>query len=387
MGGRTETAARVAKRLMPGALLALVASGCVPDLSPWRIEGTGRADGSAPPAGQCDPPVTCPGACALPWLLASVEDLDGECGGRVWRWSLTGEDSDFCACSALDAGGQLPDLPFAVGVAPPSTVVIAAESASIVAIDGRNDTVLWESPNYPWQPADVFAIEDLTGRAMIAVAGRMRGGRDIRQIDFFDAAIGGEPISRQTNASEGGLPLGLGVSSVTQSPFDRRWLRAVKSGTYAAADVDPWNDVRFEDPLHTVDRESFYLDSIHASYDGVFHRTVWTGERTDLPDRPSGVYRIARSDDPGDNRVPLSESCDRFLDGRDYDVTCEYLHAVADPVLNTGSIALCQHASGERRIVRLGLIGDCVTVVEQSDVYEGGRISRLALAQDSFWAP
>ena len=356
-------------------------SGCLPDLGGWTVARAG-ADGSIPPPppGSCAPPVTC-GECALPWLLASVEDLGDECGGQVWRWSLTGRDGEFCACSPLDAEGTIPRLPFAVGFVPPETVVVAAENDRVMAINGNTDTRIWEH-SYGLQPVDIFAIEDMTGRLMVGVAGRNRTG-DINAIEFYDAAIGGDPIVRRPN---GDLPIGLGITSVSMSPFDRRWFRALKSnGGYAAADVDPWTNVAYTDPPHTLSRDGFFLHSLHASFDGTFHRTVWTGERSDLDERPSGIYRFARSADMGDNRVPLRERCQEFPDGLDYDVTCEYLHAVADPQLNTSSIAVCQHGPGERRIVRVHSHGGCYTIVEQSAVYADARISRLGLAQTTFW--
>lgn len=364
--------------------LASLMAGCPPDLDGWTVSGTvPGTDGSVPPppGARCAPEVTC-GSCPLPWLLASVEDLGGECGGQVWRWSLAGRDDEYCACTPLDAGGRMPQYPFAVGFVPPQTVVVAAESDRVVAIDALTDSVQWER-SYEWQPADVFAIEDDAGRSMVGVAGRMRGGSAIRAITFYDAAGAGDPIERFVN---GDLPLGLSVSSVSQSSFDRRWFRALdEMGSYAAADVNPWTNERYMDPYHTTGRDGFYLHTIHSSYDGTWHRTVWTGERSDLDPRTYGVYRIARSDDVGDNRVPLSERCEENLDGSDYDVDCVYLHAVADPRLNTSSIAICQHSGSERRIVRLHLTGGCVTMAEQSAIHAGLRISKLGLAQTTFW--
>ncbi|MBX3271833.1 MAG: hypothetical protein KF729_16315 [Sandaracinaceae bacterium] len=372
------------------AALALALGGCPPDLSGWRVEGEAPAhdgstpppprDGSLPPSVPCAPEVTC-ASCPMPWLLASVEDLGGRCGGQVWRWSIQGQDDVFCACEPLTAGGRMPRLPFSVGFVPPDTVVVAAEDDRVVAIDAARDAVRWERP-YTWQPVDVFAIEDPTGQPMAGVAGRTRGG-SIRAITFFDLAGAGAPIERTVN---GDLPLGLNVASVTQSPFSRRWFRALDSmGSYAAADVDPWTNERFMDPPHTAGREGFYLRTLHASFDGTFHRTVWTGERSDLDPRVREVYRLARADDAGDQRVPLGERCTESADRRDYDVLCEYLHAVADPALNTSSFALCGHSGAERRIVRLSLTGICRTIVEQAAVQEGLRISRLGLAQPTFW--
>lgn len=337
-----------------------------------------------PPPGSCAPTPTCTGGCPLPWLLASIEDLGDECGGQVWRWSLPGADGDFCACGALDADGAMPRLPFAVGFVPPSTVIVAAERDRVLAIDASTDTLIWDEPYEP-QPVDIFAIYDLSGRPMVGVAGKTRGGGQIRNVDFYDAAVGGTPIRRTTN---GDLPLGLSVAGITQSPFDRTWMRTLwNDGRFAAVDVDPWNDLRFDTPPHTLGRDGYYLDSVHSSWDGTFYRTVWTGVRSDLPDRPSGIYRIARADDAGDNRLPLSDGCDELPDGSDWDVDCDWIHAVADPALNTSSIGLCEHAPGERRIVRVRSVGPCRVFVEQSTIYSDARISGLALAQTTFWAP
>lgn len=361
----------------------LLASGCLPDLDGWEV-GRAGPDGSIappPPGTRCAPPVTCGGTCALPWLLASVEDLGPEasCGGQVWRWSLTGSDGDFCTCEPLDAGGRLPRLPFAIGFVPPQTVVVAAEDDRVVAIDGGSDRVLWEA-NSTLQPADVFAIDDNAGNPMVGVSVRNRGG-DIRRIDFYDAARGGPAISRGVN---GDLPLGLGISSVTQSPFDRRWLRALKPNSHAAFDVDPWMNVAYTEPPHTVSRDGFFLHTIHAMYDGTWHRTVWTGERSDLEERPSGVYRLAVVDDGGDNRVPLRDECDNGPDRLPYETTCEFLDATADPPLNTSSIAICRDAAGERRIVRVHF-GTCWPVVQQEQVHADLRISGIAVGAQTFW--
>ncbi len=356
----------------------VVASGCIPDLSGWTIGRTGPDGAIVPPEGACAPPVTC-GDCPLPWLLASVEDLGDGCGGQVWRWSLAGPDEGFCACTPLTASGAMPRLPFSVGFVPPQTVVIAAQSQSVLAIDGTTDTVLWSEP-YPGRPVDIFAIEDLSGRPMVGVAGSDRGG-DIRSVAFYDAAVGGAPIERSLN---GDLPVGLGIAGITQSPLDRRWFRSLKSNGWAASDVNPWTSERFGMPNHTEGRDGFFLHTIHASYDGAMHRTLWTGERSDLPDRPSGVFQLARAEDTGGNRVPTRDSCQTYPDGLAYDVTCDYLHAVADPLSFSSSFAICEHGT-QRRIVRLQSAGDCYTIVEQSEVYPNARISRLAIAQASLW--
>lgn len=318
----------------------------------------------------------------MPWLLASVEDLGDSCGGQVWRWSLTGTEGDFCACSALTGRGTIPRLPFSVGFVPPATVVVAAQSR-VVAIDAGDDRVVWEA-SYDLQPVDIFALEDTSARPMIAVAGATRFGGEIREVRLYDAAAGGSPIVRTLNTMD--LPLGLSVAGMSQSPFNRQWFRVLRSDMYPAADIDPWANIR-QSPFHTVPRDGFWLKTLHSSYDGTWHRTVWTGERTDVPESPSQVFTLAISDDTGSNTVPLGDTCDTGPDGSAYGVTCEYLHAVADPRLNTAAIALCQYGPSQRRIVRMSGIQRCWDVVEQTDGFADARISRIGLAQTTFWAP
>ena len=389
-GGFIQTPASVGRRVVRATTICALAAGalvicsaCIPDLGGWAVSETGsdgavpRRDGSITPPPSCAPEVTC-AECPMPWLLASVEDLDGRCGGQIWRWALTGQDDSWCACEPIGAG-QLPSQPVAVGFVPPDTVVAGSEG-TVLAIRASDDAALWSEPSDRW-PIDIFPIENPAGDQLVGVATANNPGSDVSTVLFYDAARGGTPTSRRAN---GDLPIGLGVPSMSMSPFNRTWFRALKSSDWAAADVDPWANVRFSSPLHTVGRSGFFLHTIHASYDGAAHRTVFTGERTDLAERPSRVYQITRIEDPGDNRVPLGSSCTSFPDGGDYDVVCDYVHAVADPQEASSTFAICGHGS-ERRIVRLSSFGGCHTIVEQSEVYSGARISRLSLAQTSFW--
>lgn len=338
-----------------------------------------RADGGPP--GPCDIGVTC-ASCPLPWLLASVEDLPGgqECGGQVLRWSLSGRE-EICACAPLLAEGTMPRLPFAVGFSPPNRVVVASEDDRVVAIDGTTDRVLWDEP-FGGQPVDIFPIEDLGGTAKVAVASRTRGISEIRNVYFFDAATGGTPLVEQTN---GDLPVGLGVLSMTASPLNPTHFRALKTGSYAAADVDPWNDVLFASPPHTADRAGFFLKTLSSFYYDGKYRVAWSGTRTDLDPDLHQVFNYRSTVPRTDNRVPLGEDCEKGEDLLDYDVTCEFLHVVPHPFWDTDQLALCAYG-GARRVVRIRTIDQvCVDILDQSELFDSARVSKLAIALESYW--
>ena len=299
--------------------LPLLLIGCLPGLDRYSVgddggvrRDTGRRDAAGvdggPPPG-CGPAPTCASGCPQPWLLAAVEDLPGgdSCGGMVMRWSLTDRENA-CVCTPLVGDAMFPEQPLGLGFVPPSTVVVASEGGTAIAIDGQSDSELWRSP-VVGQPRDVFALEDPGGTMLAAVAMGDRGVEEIRRVHLINASTGIEQAVRRTN---GDLPVGLGVYSMTYSPVDRTWLRALKvNGGYAAADVDPWNDMVIDDPPHTTDRESFFLETISAFYYDETYRTTWTGRRTDGVEVPSAVFDYRSSTLRVDNRVPLGERCNR----------------------------------------------------------------------------
>ncbi len=385
------------------ALSLLVLAGCLPDTSSFRMGVTDGAvedggpitdaaavDGPAADAGtdfgtpepdDCLPEPTCAAGCPMPWLLAAIEDLPGgrSCGGRILRLSVA--ESDACLCHGYDAGGTLPDLPFAVGFVPPKTIVTASEDGSILAIDADTDRRIWEEPSSD-QPGDLFVVNGTDGKPLVAHATRPRGSSAIREVRFYDAATGGDPIVRMTS---GDLPVGLGVLSMTHSTFDPQTFRVVDPNNYAAADVNPWTDTRIE-PAYTASRSGHFVQDIYAAYVDGRHRTVWTGTRSDLPDSPPRVWQVNDATGATDLRLGLGNFCDQLDDGADYDESCSYLHAVPDPTVFNQSIVLCDFVGG-RRITRLRATDRCLDLFDQSELFDSARIARLALALPTYWAP
>lgn len=380
------------------AILALLSlAGCPPSLDRFQVgDGDGGVPGdSAPgdssvptdaapdggPVPGCGLPATCTAGCPLPWLLASVEDLPGndDCGGQVVRMSIADRET-FCVCTTLRAGGTMPQLPFSVGFVPPSTVVVASEDDRTVAIDGMTDRVLWDE-SFGGQPVDIFPIETPSGELQAVVASRRRGG-DIRSLYFYDAATGGVADVRSSTE----LGIGLSSPSMTLSPRDRHFLRALKvNGGYAAADVDPWGMFVFNSPPHTAERSGFFLGSISSFYWNGAYRVAWTGRRTDLSPVVSQVYNYRSTTAVDDNRVPLGSVCREGVDRLDFGVECDFIHAVPHPFHDTDIFALCDYTGG-RMIVRIQTIDSvCEIMAEQRDVFDSARFSRLGLALDDYW--
>ncbi len=318
----------------------------------------------------------------MPWLLAAVEDLPGgrSCGGRILRLSVAETDAA-CICPGYDGGGTVPLQPFAVGFVPPKTIVTASEDGSVLAIDADTDRVIWEEPSVD-QPGDIFTIRDTDDSPLVVLASRRRGSFALRELRFYDAATGGDPIVRAFN---GDLPLGLGVPSVTQSTIDPQTFRAVDPNNYAAVDVNPWTDTLVE-PAYTASRAGYYVQDGYAAYVDGRHRTVWTGTRSDLPGSPSRVWEVSMADGSGDQRLGSGDECTLYDDGLDYDVSCDFLHAVPDPTVFNQKLVLCDYVDG-RRIARMRVGSRCLDILEQDDIFDSARIARLALALPTYWAP
>jgi len=392
-------------------ILLLVLAGCLPETSDFRVGDDGDGDGSVrdgavsdaaptdaapidgapvdggvdfgPPApDDCLPEPTCTDGCPMPWLLAAVEDLPGgrSCGGRILRLSVAETDAA-CICPGYDGGGAVPGQPFAVGFVPPKTIITASEDGSVLAIDADTDRVIWEEPVVD-QPGDIFTLQDTDGTPLVALASRRRGDFALREVRFYDAATGGDPIVRSVS---GDLPLGLGVPSMTQSTIDPQTFRAVDPNNFAAVDVNPWTDTRIE-PAYTASRTGHYVQDGYAAYVDGRHRTLWTGTRSDVPDSPSRVWDVSVADGAPDQRLGLGSHCAQYDDGADYDVECDYLHAVPDPTVYNQKLVLCDYVDG-RRITRMRMADRCLDILEQEDIFDSARIARLALALPTYWAP
>ncbi|MGE0791283.1 MAG: hypothetical protein AB7S26_36755 [Sandaracinaceae bacterium] len=364
---------------------ALLVVGCYPDFDRFRVIPEGqdagdlRRDAGPPVAGNCAPQVTCGDGCPMPWLLAGVEGLEGSaCPGMVWRFSLTANDA-WCACEPLDASGGIPRVLSTVGFSPPSTVVVAGADDRVVAVDATTDRVTWDASYFGLRPVDVFAMRSPGGTPLVAVASSNPGLDHIAQVALYDASSGGAPRVEYLNQM--GLPLGLAVTSMTQSSLDATWLRAVRSDMYAARDVDP-NTEMVITPDYVLARPEYPLDSIHSFYDGSLYRTLWTGRDTSGASR---IFRIFNADPVSSNTVPLPEECEELPGGGAYDVTCEYIHAVGDPTYNTNAFALCEYDGFARRIVRRRLLGECETLADSALINPNLRISRLSIALPTLW--
>ncbi|MEZ4252324.1 MAG: hypothetical protein R3B99_29270 [Polyangiales bacterium] len=381
------------------SLLLLLLAACPADLSRYSLEHDGstptpRPDGgplpdagplpdgatrdAGNPTDDCSPAPTCTDGCPMPWLLASVEDLqDGDaCGGRILRWSLG--DREECLCPSLTGGGVL-DLPFAVGFLPPSTVVAVDQDGSVYGIDGNTDREVWNdvSSSSDRLVTDVFPIADPSGAPHVAVAYNRRGISSINEVVVYDAT-GNERTTWLGSTLAGGS----GLASITVSSYDPRRYRAVKpNGGFAAAEIDPWTNTVLGMPYHTLARDGFYLLTISALYWDGNHRTVWTGRRTDLSPERSQVYTMRSTTPTEDNRVPLGDSCTKNEELLAYDATCNFVHAVPDPLDDFHSFAICETAPGERRVVRLyHFDGQCRDLAQDTRLFPRARFSKLAIA-------
>lgn len=382
-------------------LLLLFCFACPADLSRFAIEGEDpdadsgpRPDGGPLPDGaprpdggsgdDCDPAPTCAAGCPLPWLLASVEDLDPSdaCGGRVLRWSLG--DREECVCSSLGAG--VLELPFAVGFVPPNSVVAVDQDGTVSAIDGDTDRLQWTVPSATTDRlvADVFPLADPSGVIHTAVAFNARGTQNVNELVAYDAT-GSERMRWAPGATT--LPGGSGMSSITLSSHADRRMRALKpNGGFAAAEIDPWTGNVISTPYHTLSREGFFLGTISALYWGGTHRTVWTGRRTDLSPQVSEIYTLRSTVPRDDNRVPLGDECNEDELGLAYDAVCDFVHAVPDPLDDFHTFAICEIAPGERRVVRLyHFDGQCSDLAQDSRLFPRARFSKLAIALPSYW--
>lgn len=388
-------------------LLLALCLACPADLSRFAIEGETDAsvpradaagldanlpdanlpDGARVDAGSgdgCDPAPTCPSGCPLPWLLASVEDLQpgDACGGRVVRWSL-GDETE-CLCPSLGAGVLA--LPFAVGFVPPRSVVAVDQDGTVTAIDGDTDRVQWMAPSTGTDRlvADVFPLADPAGVVHAAVATTRRGIESVDELVVYDAA---GDVRMRWGPGGTALPGGSGLASITVSSHADRRVRALKpNGGFAAAEIDPWTGTLISTPYHTLSREGFFLGTISALYANGTHRTVWTGRRTDLSPQISEVYTLRSTTPTEDNRVPLGDECTEGPDGLAYDAVCDFVHAVPDPLDDFHTFAICEIAPGERRVVRLYHFGGrCRDLAQDTRLFPRARFSKLAIALPRYW--
>ncbi len=345
----------------------------------------GARDAGPEPVDPCLPEPTCASGCEMPWLLAAVEDLPGapNCGGRIARWSLATDDEP-CLCTGYDAAGQLSTNPLAVGFVPPSTIVAVGNGGDVVAIDAATDRPLWTVP-FEGLPSDVFALEDLEGNPTVGI-GVLSGTDMVNTVWLIDARAEADhtPIVRRVGDD---LGLGLSVVSITQSSTDRRRLRALDQADEAALDLNPWTGA-YGDPPYVLGRDGRFLSTVQSSFVGGFHRTVWSGIRTDQADRPSYVWSLYRgpADATGGHAFPVGARCLTTDEGADYGMPCTFLDAVPDPHTFNGVIALCERA-GSRRITRVRVTDQCLDYAEQSDLFGTARIARIALAVPTHWNP
>ena len=401
-----------------GLALALV-WGCLPDVDRYRIgagdsgsplhdaDTANRSDGafsdaraptdgatidpndSGPIADTCSPPVTCAGDCGKPWLLAAVEDIETRpggqrCGGRIWRWSLQ-PSGQLCACAGLSGSGVMDPLLTAVSFVPPSTVATTARSGQVLATDGDTDVVRWSQRltlDTHALPEDLVAVDSLDGarNVLVAISSPSTTDRIFEYSQFRIADGVGSSAHRPDND--------LNPISMTQDPGNRRQIRLAHSGGRPrVVDFDLWNDMSA--PAFLFEAESLQLfETVYAMHDGTYFRTVVTGRHNG-----SRIFHVAQLDDSNDIPLPTGEYCARRAsDGSNYDIDCDFLHAVPDPHSSDALFAICRNPDmvgdnlRERRIVRLDGL-ECTDVVSQSSVGLAQRIVKLAIAAESLWSP
>lgn len=362
-------------------VLALLSGACPPDLDRFRIEGEGGdgdGDGDADGGegeGEGEPTG---GPCPVPHLLVSVEDVRGG-PGRVLRFALR-DELPLERCGDLTARGQMLGQPFTLAWIDEHRVAVASTNG-VQLVDPEDDSLTWNAPHDALWPNDAFRIETPEGVRRLAIAYSNWGGvsGEIRSVRLYDDAGG---VLREMFGNGGELPIGLGVASMTQSPVHPDWMLAVKPGSYAAGEIDPWTPAAHTDPAWVMDREGTVLESIFglaappsldAPPEEVQNRIAWVGR----DEAGSHVHYVLGGDGTPGVGVSLPLDCE----GR----ACTFVHAVPDPSMNTRLLALCEEDGdfATRRVVRFrSTATECEVVFEAGTMPAPGdhRLARMSVA-------
>lgn len=346
------------QRLATIVLLVPALGACPPDLDRFRIEGEAGGEGEGEPAD-----------CTGLHLLVAVEDVSNTgASGRVLRFALR-EELPLPRCPDLTAGGEMVPQPLAVAWIDPHRVAVASTEA-VQLVDPEDDSLTWTAAHSNLWPNDAFRLETPRGRRPAVAFSNFGMSSDIREVRVYDDAGG---IAWDWLGNGGELPIGLGVTSMTQSPVHTDRMLALKPSDYAAAEIDPWSGTAALDPPYVTTHEGLVLDSIYALEAGGQNRLVWTGREQDV----SHVYYERDTGGQGGFDISLPVDCE----GR----ACTFVHAVPDPTLRTRLIGLCEEDQdfATRRIVRFRpSANECDVLFEAASLPDpqASRLARLSVA-------
>lgn len=362
-------------RVMLAALAAALTTGCPPSFEGLSV--VGDADGAVPRVDAFVPRVdggrAVGGPCGFPQLLVTVENLSSTtpAPGSVLRFELDPYPATTAhRCGDLTGGGRMVQQPWTAVRAPDGRVIVAGDDA-VQAVDPDTDalTTIVAAGDVPNRPTDAFVLRAPDGSTRVVIAfTAISSSGDIRNV----WTLSGSSIVDRWMLNDGVFPLGLSVSSMTQSPVHPERLLAVRSDMYAAAEVDPWAGTRFDMPPFVAPRDGVVLRTISALDDGGGNnRIAWTGAQ----DGRDAAYGITDRLGAGDLRVPLPDRCDETM--------CDsLLHAVADPTEAHRVIALCETNGPPRvrKVVRFSTTGrPCEVLIDDASVGRDRRFSRLAM--------
>jgi hypothetical protein len=309
------------------------------------------------------------GSCPAPVLLVGVENLhNGDSGGgRVARIKIGPTTQSQCA--TLSGQGLIAPQPLAVAAF--SSGVAAATRDGIYVIEPATDRIKWSKPapsQTTWLPLDAFSIVNPgTGGAVIAVAYGPGGNPStIREVDVFDDA--GAPAANTPWCIQGsgctGLPLSLGILSMTATPTDPSHLFVLDYSTPAAAwDLNPWTQTKTQ----YLGAYTENLGSIYAVVSSGTARYAWLDQTS-----AAGALQYATDSGSGPSAIGGPIKCASGCS--------TILHVVPDPTTPDGYFLLCDGTTVDTRtVVRMNGAGACTTILDGAPFGAESRLSRLGV--------
>jgi hypothetical protein len=249
--------------------------------------------------------------------------------------------------------------------------VAVATTDAVQVLDPADDSLSWSAAHAGLWPNDAFRLETPEGVRRLAVAYSAHGSSsDIRSVRLYDDEGG---VVRDLQGNGGELPIGLGVTSMTQSPLHHDRMLAMKDSTYSAAEVDPWAQVAYVEPPYVTLREGAVLESVFGLEADAQNRVAWVGH----DERGSHVHYVLDPDGASGRGLSMPLDCE----GR----ACTFVHAVPDPSLNTRLIALCEEDGDyrARRVVRFrSTAEECEVLFEAGAMPDAldHRLARMSVA-------
>lgn len=328
------------------------------DASPQDTTFVDEDDASAP-RDRCEPPNPCSGSCELPWLLATAQDLFGEgrCGGRVFRYSLSGPAA--CACDGYETPDD--DYPTTASYIPGGTVLVGTSENAFTFGASRMERYLGGT-----SAIDSFIIEgeeEGSDPVGILLAGTPGGGGG-KSIFVFGAGGG-------FDARGFGDPTTITSVSATQNPNNRRGYRSADIGRPSVNRLF-WEDA-LEDLMHFAGGQRGMLEAFYANG---LHRTVVTV--------PEGVRHVANGVRTLDNS-PATVACG----GAEYE-DCTYAAAAPDPFSADHVYVACEQPIEDRRasrIARLDLRDDSCVDLLPFEHWRRIRVTHLSIGLEDYWVP